>query len=116
VKLIMPTIDVAHPHPRLSQQARTHRFKEYGKGFNRQRKITLPLTAWRSVDQLAGQVGVSVPGLLLALSNIDQATIGQLRAWAEDAAHAHGHFLTVENEDGTRTRISAGRYRRGGGQ
>jgi hypothetical protein len=112
----MTTTDTAQPRPRMSQRERTHRFKEYGKGFKRQRKITLPLTTWRSIDQLAAQVGISVPGLLLALSNADQTTIAQLRGWAEDGAHAHGHFMAKENEDGTRTRVRAGHYRRGGGQ
>lgn len=110
----MPSTATTTEHHPLSQRDRTHRFKEYGKGFNQQRKITLPLSAWKAIDQAAGQLGISVPGLLLALTNADPSTRTRLRNWAVNAAMTHQHFMTVENEDGTRTRVSAGRYRRGG--
>jgi hypothetical protein len=113
VKLIMRTDPIKHGRP-LSQLLRNQASRKYGKGFHRQRKVTLPITAWRSVDLLAARLGISVPGLLLALTNAEQATIDQLRQWAVEAAIEHGHFLSVENEDGTRSRVGAGRYRRGG--
>lgn len=110
----MPSTATTNEHHPLSQRDRTHRFKEYGKGFNQQRKITLPLSAWKAIDQAADQLGISVPGLLLALTNADPSTRAKLRSWAISGAIAHQHFMTVEDEDGRRTRVRAGCYRRGG--
>lgn len=100
---------------RLSQHDKNVRSREYGKGFNQQRKIRLPLSAWRRLDDIAARSGISLPGLLLALTNADRATLDQLQDWAAQAAQSHGHFLSIEKQDGTRTRISAGHYRRGTG-
>ncbi|MGN6113855.1 MAG: hypothetical protein ACTHOC_12775 [Luteimonas sp.] len=110
----MPTTTQQEPPTPLTQRERTHRFKKFGKGFNQQRKITLPLSAWKAIDQVAKHNGISVPGLLLALTNADPTTLSQLREWAIDAAHSHQHFMEIENEDGTHTRVQAGLYRRGG--
>lgn len=110
----MPSHAPLQARPRLSQHDKTVRSKEYGKGFNQQRKVRLPLTAWRQLDDLAARCGTSVPGLVLALAHSDEATRQQLKRWAINAAREHGHFLEYEREDGTRTRVRAGYYRRGG--
>lgn len=98
----------------LSQHARNVRSRELNKDFNRQRKVRLPLTAWQEVDRIAAQVGISVPGLLLALTKADKETVMRLRDWGEDAAAEHQHFMSMENEDGSRTRVRAGNYKRVG--
>jgi hypothetical protein len=109
----MPTTTQQQSPTPLTQRERTHRFKKYGKGFNQQRKITLPLSAWKAIDKVAEHQGISVPGLLLALTNADPRTLALLREWAIDAAYSHQHFMEIENDDGTRTRVRAGLYRRG---
>ena len=97
--------------PPLTTAQRVSQWKTRNANRTKRLTINLPKSAYQELQEVAHRTGLSTPALLLAtLDFLSKADTPALIHQAGIKGKLHGLRITVESNNGTRSRIKAGRY------